>query len=346
MAANDKKQSTKLEEIAQALGVSIATVSRALNDQPGVGAEMRRKVLAMSEELHYAPHHAARGLATTQMHTVAILTVDRPLPLADDYFYQRIMLGAQQALAQAGYYLLVCALQPEQLTDLTNLNLIKERRVDGVLLAGPEIAARQALALRSQNIPIVLIDNALKQTAVDCVVSEDEEGGYTAVRHLLEHGHRKVGILTGPLAWPSSQARYDGYCRALREQRLALVEVHERETTVDSGYRAMHAALSDHPQLTAIFAVNDSMAIGALRALRENGRRVPEDMAIVGFDDIEWASHADPPLTTMRIYKRQMGALAAQRLIQIIEHPDEAPVRSNVGTTLLIRRSCGCTQSA
>lgn len=346
MAASTKKRAANMEEIAQALGVSIATVSRALNDQPGVSTDMRRRVLELSEQLNYAPHGAARGLATTQTHTIAILTVDRALPLSNDYFYQRIMLGAQQALAERGYFLLVNALRPEELADLTSLRLIKERRVDGVLLAGPEIPSRQILALRSLKIPVVLIDNSLKQTAVDCVVSEDEQGGYTAAHHLVEHGHRQIVILTGPLAWPSNQLRYDGYRRAILEHGLELLECHENETTIDSGFRAMQMALAQHPQLTAVFAVNDSMAIGAMRALREQGRSIPVDVAVIGFDDVEWARHTEPPLTTVKVYKRQIGALAAQRMLQLIENGDQAPVRSSVGTELIVRESCGCWQRA
>jgi DNA-binding LacI/PurR family transcriptional regulator len=342
MAAPIKKRVANMEEIAQMLGVSIATVSRALNDQPGVSADTRQRVLELSEQLNYAPHGAARGLATTQTHTIAILTVDRALPLSSDYFYQRIVLGAQQALAERGYYLLVTALKPEELADLSSLRLIKERRVDGALLAGPEIPSRQILALRSLSIPVVLIDNTLKQTAIDCVVSEDEQGGYTAAHHLLEHGHQQIVVLTGPLAWPSNQARYDGYRRAILEHGLEMYECHESETTVDSGLRAMQTALAHHPQLTAVFAVNDSMAIGAMRALREQGRSIPKDVAVIGFDDIEWASHTEPPLTTLKVYKRQIGALAAQRMIQLIENGDQAPVRSSVGTTLIVRESCGC----
>jgi LacI family transcriptional regulator len=346
MAVNNKNRVANMEEIAKALGVSTATVSRALNDKPGVGEDTRRRVLEMSDQLNYAPHSGARSLVTTQTHTIAILTVDRSLPLSSDYYYQRIMLGAEQALAERGYYLLVRVVRLEQLADLSSLNVTKERRVDGVLLAGPEIPRRQILALRNQNLPIVLIDNSLSHTSIDCVVSEDGEGGYMAAHHLVEHGHKQIVILTGPLAWPSNQARYEGYRRAVQEHGLEILEVHEIETTVDSGLNAMRVALKQHPQLTAVFAVNDSMAIGAMRALREQGRRVPDDVAVIGFDDIEWASHAEPPLTTIKVYKRQIGMLAAQRIIQLIENGDQAPVCSRVGTSLIVRETCGCKPQA
>lgn len=331
-----------MEEIARQLGVSIATVSRALNDRPGVSTDTRQRVLELSAHLSYVPHSAARGLATMQTHTVAFLTAHRALPLVADYFYQRIMLGAQHELAQHGYYLIVAALPLDQLNDLPNLRLLQENRVDGVILAGPEMPPRHILALRAKRIPMVLVDNVLPHTPIDCVLSEDETGGYNATVHLLAHGHSRVVVLTGPLDWPSSLARYEGYRRAMTEKGFELREVHETETTIESGDRAMRAALQAYPDLSAVFAVNDSMAIGAMRAAREAGRSVPDAVAVVGFDDIEWATHADPPLTTVKIHKRQMGAVAARRLVALIENEDEASIRSTVTTQLIIRASCGC----
>ena len=146
------KKTLTMAEIAQRLSVSIATVSRVFNDQPGVSPEVRQRVLALSAEAGYAPHGGARGLATTQTHTVAFLTLHRSLPLDEDYFYQRIMLGAQQELARHGYYLLVSVIEPDQVNDLANLRLLAERRVDGAILAGPEIPARSKRARRRRPI--------------------------------------------------------------------------------------------------------------------------------------------------------------------------------------------------
>lgn len=332
-----------MAEIAQRLGVSIATVSRVFNDQPGVSPEVRQRVLALSAEAGYAPHGGARGLATTQTHTVAFLTLHRSLPLDEDYFYQRIMLGAQQELARHGYYLLVSVIEPDQVNDLANLRLLAERRVDGAILAGPEIPARAILALQSKRVPLVLVDNTLPYSPVDCVLSEDEAGGYAATTHLLDHGHTGVAMLSGPDAWPSNQARLRGYRQAMAERDLPPWEVHGRETTAESGQRTMETALAQFPALSAIFTANDSMAIGAIRAARAAGRRTPEDLAVAGFDDLDWAEHTTPPLTTVKVHKRRMGALAARRLVELLGGESEAPVRSTVANSLIIRSSCGCS---
>jgi LacI family transcriptional regulator len=339
---SEKKRPATMHEIARQLGVSIATVSRALNDQPGVGASMRERVHELSAKLNYVPHSGARGLVTTQTHTVAFLTAHRALALEADTSYQRLMMGAQQELIRHNYYLLIATLRPEQLNDLPNLPLLLESRLDGMILAGPEISPRHILALQARRIPLVLVDNTLPHTAVDAVVSEDDQGGYSATTHLLDHGHERIAVLTGPLDWPSNQARYQGYRRAMAERGLEILEIHEDETTIESGQRAMQDARQAFPNLSAIFAVNDSMAIGAMRTVRAAGLSVPGDIAVVGFDDIEWASHVDPPLTTVKIYKRQMGTVAAQRLVQLMTDQAGAPVRSVVATTLIIRASCGC----
>lgn len=335
-----------MQELARRLGVSIATVSRALNDQPGVSAETRRRVLELSAELDYAPHGPARGLAGTQTHTAAFLTAQRSVSLAADEFYQRVMLGAQEEFSRHGYYLLVAALPPAEIAELPRLRLLQESRVDGVLLAGPEMPPRQVLALHATGAPLVLVDNALPHTPVDCILNEDEEGGYAAALHLVEHGRRQIAVLSGPEDWPSNLARCRGGRRALAEHGLAPVEFHQQETTIESGYQAMQTALAQSPRPDAVFAVNDSMAIGAMRAARAAGLAIPADLAVIGFDDIEWASHTEPPLTTVKVFKRQMGALAARRLLALMAAQGEAPVRATIATRLIVRASCGCAGAA
>lgn len=332
-----------IQEIAQQLGLSTATVSRALNDQAGVGKATRERVLQLAHALNYAPSSAARGLVTAQTHTIAFLTAKRSLPLPADPFYQRLMMGVEQELARHGYYLLVSTLDDTQLNDGASLRLLRENRVDGLILAGPEIPPRFILPMQAQKLPLVLVDNLLPQTALNAVLSDDEQGGYTATKHLIEHGHRQIAVLSGPPQWPSNQARSNGYRRAMQERQLPIAVYHQPETTTQTGYAAMSEALQQQPTLTAIFAINDSMAVGALRACREQGRRIPGEIAVVGFDDVEWAAHHDPALTTVKVFTYQIGALAAQRLLTLLHSGDEsAPVISTVATRLVVRASCGC----
>jgi DNA-binding LacI/PurR family transcriptional regulator len=150
-------------------------------------------------------------------------------------------------------------------------------------------------------------------------------------------------MLGGQPEWPSNQARLRGYRQAMAERKLETLEVHEGETTIDSGWRAMQVAMAQYPDLSAVFAANDSMAIGAVHAGRAAGCQTPRDLAVVGFDDLDWAAHTDPPLTTVRVFKRRIGAVAARRLLELLRGEDEAPIRSSVATSLVVRSSCGCT---
>lgn len=335
-----------LKELAQRLGVSTATVSRSLNDQPGVSQATRQRVLQLVSELNYVPNVAARGLATDHTHTIAFLTAHRSLPFSADPFYLHIMRGAEEELARHGYYLIVSTLNGDMPMDAGEFRLLREKRVDGFILAGPDLPPRFVLSLKTAGARVLLVDNTLPQSPVDCVLGEDEQGGYDATRHLLDHGHRLIVALSGPTGWPSNRARCEGYRRAMQEADLPSYGCHQLETTIQTGYAAMTEALDRHPALTAIFAVNDSMAIGAMRAAGERGRSVPDDLAVVGFDDIEWAAHSEPPLTTIKVHKRQMGAIAARRLIEIIERDENVPVRSTVATNLVVRASCGCQTAA
>jgi DNA-binding LacI/PurR family transcriptional regulator len=333
-----------MREIAEKAGVSVSTVSRVLNDQPGISEETRERVLAAARELNYAPQMAARSLATERTHYVALLGIkyDVPQPFTESHFGPQIARGVEEELSRHGYHLVLTSLDPAQLQDALSLKIIRERRVDGVLLDGPAIPSRFIVQLKTANIPLVLIDNELKGLAVDRVLCDNEQGAYEATRHLSEHGHTKIVALSGPDEWPSNHERCQGYRRAMTEAGLTPQIIHQPATTVETGEQAMAYALAAYPDVTAVFAINDPMAIGAIRAIKDAGRRVPEDIAVVGFDDGSWAELNDPPLTTVHVFKYAMGSQAAHRLIQILEGDVTVPMRITVGTELVIRKSCGC----
>jgi LacI family transcriptional regulator len=192
--------------------------------------------------------------------------------------------------------------------------------------------------LRSE-IPLVLIDNQLAHSRVNCINSDDEGGAYAAARHLLELGHRKIGALSGPEHWPSNARRVAGYQRAVAEQNLSLPIVHADRTTIESGEEAFLKLTQQHPELTAICAVNDAMALGAIRAAQNTGQQVPAAISVIGFDDIPLASLNEPRLTTMRVPKRQMGTEAAQRVLGLLNSADLSPVEVVVSVELIQRSS-------
>jgi len=318
--------SSVIDQIARELHVSNATVSRALNDRPGVGSELREKVLAKARELNYSPSFTARGLATSQTFTLGYFVREKPdLPPQKDPFYHEIQHGIEQVTAKTDYHLSVAMLTAGVIKRPGDFRFTRERRIDGMILAGPDIPSEFIMAMLRTDVPLVAVDNRLSQTAVNSVNVDDEGGAYQAAAHLLALGHSRIGVIAGPERWSSNSRRVAGYRRAMAERGLAPQVVHVESTTINSGVDAYHALMAIDASVTAVCAVNDSMAIGAIRAARGQGRSVPESLSVVGFDDIEWAQLNDPPLTTVRIPKQQMGKEAALRLLALLNNPDLLP---------------------
>jgi DNA-binding LacI/PurR family transcriptional regulator len=329
------------QEIAQRVGVSVATVSRALNDRPGVSPALRSRILTQAREIGYVPDVSARSLATSVTHAVAFVVHQANHATLDDPFYPIIMAGAETYLAQHDYHILLTTLDDEAMARPREFSVISQRRADGLILAGPDISATFILSLVTAGVPLVLVDNSLSQTAVNCVVSDDEGGASGATRHLMGQGHSDIVFLSGPERWASNRERARGYQRAMKEADLVPRMLRESETTIASGEVMMQRALERWPHLTAVCAVNDAVAIGAIRAAARSGRRTPDDLAVVGFDDISWAQVNEPSLTTVHVFKRRIGSLAAQRLLDCIQNPTAAPVKAVVATELVLRESCG-----
>jgi DNA-binding LacI/PurR family transcriptional regulator len=335
-----RRKGVTLKALADRLNVSTATISRALNDRPGVSDELRGRILAAAREMGYVPHPSARTLATDRTHTVAFVVRKRDRAVSEDPFYPRIMEGAESYLAREGYHILLTTVDDASLARPTSVPTLSAQRVDGLLLAGPDIPSAFILPLITAGMPLVLIDNSLDETPANCVLTDDEGGAYAATRHLLDHGHTHVAFLSGPSAWISSRERARGYRRAVEEAGLEPRVAYGTETTIASGEATLEEALQRWPELTALCAANDSMAIGAIRAAQARGRTVPGDLCVVGFDDISWARMSNPPLTTVHVFKRRMGELAAQRLLDAIARPDAPPSKTLVSTRLVRRGSC------
>jgi LacI family transcriptional regulator len=329
-----------IKTIANKLNVSTASVSRALNDRPGLSEELRARILDEAQKFNYAPSAAARGLATSQSFAIGFFVRKKPgLSAHTDPFYGQILHGAEQTLADSNYHLAIATLTDDVITNPTSFRFTRERRIDGMILAGPDIPNSFILMMMQTNIPVVLVDNQLEYSEAHIINGDDEKGAYQAAQHLLELGHHHIGILSGPDHWPSNRDRVRGYQRALNEAGLPITVVHSDRTTIESGQQALHQILEEAPQLTAICAVNDSVALGAIRAARTIGRQVPEDLSVIGFDDIELAGLNDPPLTTLRIPKQQMGAEAAARLIMLLKNPSLAPANLTLAVQFIKRAS-------
>ncbi len=330
-----------VKTIAQELGISTASVSRALNDQPGVGEDLRARILEKAAALDVRQHIGARGLASAQTFTLGFFIRKKPdLSPYSDPFYGEIMHGVEQVVNGSEYHLAVASLDDDMLREPELFRYVRERRIDGMILAGPDIPADFILPMLRSGLPVVLVDNMLEFTQAHAVTSDDEGGAYQAARYLLALGHTQIGMIAGPESWSSNRNRERGYRRALAEAGHPLAVVHMDWTNIETGRAALTRLLADAPGITAIAAVNDSMALGALIAARATGLRVPHDLSIIGFDDLSWAALNDPPLTTMHIPKHQLGAEAAGRLLTLLNSTPQAATHLMLSVTLVERSTC------
>ncbi len=331
-----------LQEIAELAGVSTATVSRALNDRPGVNPETRKEILRIAREMGYTPNVAAKSLATSRTFTLGCVTYyHSPQPISS--YHVQIVQGIDQEARQRGYHVITTFVDLETMADGLRFPLITEQRVDGLVLVGPALKASFIIELYRSHIPLVLVDNLLQETELDAVVCDNVRGTYRATHHLITAHHlRKLVFFSGPADWFSSRERRQGYELALHEINQDPCTIFMPDTTVNTGYAAMLEALERYPDLEGVVAVNDATAVGAIRAAKDSGRRVPEDVAFVGFDNVTWGPLHEPPLTTVRMFKHETGIQAARRLIDVIERGGSPGFQLRLGAELIVRQSCGC----
>ncbi|GAB4564335.1 MAG: LacI family DNA-binding transcriptional regulator [Anaerolineae bacterium] len=327
-------------DVAKRAGVSYQTVSRVINNHPNVAPATRARVEQAIRELGYQPNAIARGLASSRTRTLGLITAD-----FSDFFFTQVIIGAEQEARRAGYFIMLGSTEKNMSEEPEYIRLFSQYCVDGFLFARPstEADSRHLLQLIRSGIPLVTTAYYLPGEPMNVVDINNIEGGYQATRHLIELGHRRIAHITGPLNWRSANDRWTGYRRALGEAGLAYDQalVASGDWSLRSGYEAAQALLARGRRFTALFSGNDQMAIGAMRAFREAGLRIPEDVAIVGYDGIPMSEYTSPPLSTMVQPMQKVGQLAAKILIDHIEHPGQPPIELLLDATLVCRGTCG-----
>jgi DNA-binding LacI/PurR family transcriptional regulator len=305
---------------------------------------MRENILNLAGELQYRPNLTARNLSTSRTNTVLFIVHRRQFPAAMDPFYPYIMHGLEERLSSEGYSVMLLTLNDDQIAaGPSGLPALQERRADALVLAGPDISPGFILATINLGLPTLLVDNSLRETPFPSVLADNEGGSRIATQHLIRaHDHQHIALLRGPKKWISCEERATGYKEAMQAAGLEPNIFQVDDTTLETGQVAVQLALSKSPNTTAIVASNDAMAIGAIRAARHLGFEVPKALAVVGFDNISWAAHADPPLTTVRVPMIEVGRLSARLLLERMGGTITAPTRTTVSTELVIRESCGC----
>jgi DNA-binding LacI/PurR family transcriptional regulator len=306
-----------LHAVAARAGVSKSSVSRVINGEPTVAPEIRKIVMAAVSELGYVPNGAARNLVTQRTNTIAIIVSDPPAGLvSDDPMFAMVVRAASRELEAAGKQVaLVLAGSDESRARVEQY--LAAGHVDGAMLVSMDGSDPLPAALARTGVPVVS-HGRLSSPGLMPYVDNDNIGGSTeAIQHLLDQGRRRIATISGPLDMTAAQDRLGAYRETLKGTgRRSIVAL--GDFTRISGAEAMRQLLDDDPQLDAVFAANDLMAIGALRTLREAGRRVPEDVAVVGFDDIEAALYTTPPLTTVRSPMGEQAARTTRLLLDLL----------------------------
>ncbi len=337
-----KKQATS-QDVADLAGVSRTTVSFVLNNVPGVKIteETRQRVLEAARQLDYYPTSAARILASGKTCRIGLVLCEQRDHLIADAFLPSFLRGVSDLAHQEGYRV-VFQSTGDKTGEAAYVSLLREQHVDGLIVSGPRSNDHQLYRLHEEGYPLVL-HGRLPDCALPFVDVDNVGGARKAVSHLIGLGHRRIGLITNaPLSYTSSQDRLAGYRQALQEAGLPLDEglIRYGEFSPESGRKAMESLLALPSPPSAVFVASDVVALGAMTAVRECGVRIPQDVALVGFDDLFLAAYVSPPLTTVRLPAYGLGWAAGDLLIRLI---NDEPVerRMLLESELVIRRSCG-----
>ena len=329
----EHQRASSMRDVAALAGVSHQTVSRVINGHPSIRESTRQRVLVAMDQLHYRPNRAARALVTARSRTIGILSTSA----AALYGPVSSINAIQDAGRAAGYFIAVAQLadlEPESIA--AGLDHLLAQSVEGLIVIAPQEVVLQQLETVRLDVPYVTLlggpASVQRELTVDQVA-----GARAATRHLIDLGHRRIVHLSGPLEWFEAQARVHGYRSELAAAGLTPMPSPEGDWTAESGYRLGRQVLGD-PEVTAVFTSNDQMALGVYHAAHELGRRIPEDVSVVGFDDIAEAAHYWPPLTTVLQDFTQLGRRSVESLVTEIEGGTE-PTPVTLRPDLVVRAS-------
>jgi len=327
-----------LEDIARMSGVSRSTVSRVVNGDPHVDERTRRRVQDVIQSVDFHPNVAARGLAAGHTQVLGLVIPTGVASIFTDPYFPLVIQGVSSACNARGYSVMLWLAEPEY-ERKTIAQILNNSLIDGVIVSAMQMDDPLIERLSETRRPFITIGRHPTNQDISYVDVDNRSGAYQAVSYLLRSGRKRVGAVNGPENTIASWDRYQGYQDALRERgvplRPELLVVGEFSDA--SGYQAMKCLLRQKPD--AVFVASDAMALACMRAINEEGLRIPEDIAVVGFDDIPPAANSKPPLTTVRQPIQRTGSLAAEMLIDMIEHPDSGPRRVVLPTELVLRSS-------
>src|ERR1700674_1926051 len=327
-----------IKDVARESGVNISTVSRALNNGYGVNDQTREHVIAVAAKLKYRPNRIARGLVTGRSHSLGLLISDIRNP-----FFAEVARGAEDAARAGSCDVVLCNSDLDADKQMQYVQSLSEKRIDGIMMNSVSMLSREQQAqLAASGVPIVLLNRPATNHTFSTVCADNESGGALAAQYLLGLGHRKIAHLTGPRQHGNLSDRARGFVRALQsaENPVQPIVLHGK-FNFDGGTELTRKLLDEHPDVTAIFAANDVMAFGVVQAVLDRGLRIPEDLSLIGFDNIEFSVIVHPPLTTIHQPKYEMGSAAVDVLLRLArDKGKQIPEHRRLGVELIERQSC------
>lgn len=325
-----------IKDVAKKADVSYATVSRALNGKYGVRDKTREKIIAVAQAMGYTPNGIARGLVKKQTYSIGLIIPDITNP-----FYPEVARGIEDQAKASGYSVFLCNTNYEKQREADHLNLLLEKRVDGIIMASISKHSVQRLEEARNQIPVVYVTKRVTGKALSFVVIDNERGGFIATKYLIEQGYKTIGYIGPDEAGNASGERLAGFRAAFKKFGMSVQSRYVRiaDFKLETGYNAIVRMIEEGNYPRAVFAGNDLLAIGIIQGIKEKGLSVPENIAIIGFDNIPLASFPGISLTTIHQPKYEMGQMAADLLLEMIEKQSLGEPRRVILEPELIVRS-------
>lgn len=334
------KDSVTIQDVAKHAGVSSATVSRVINKSGYVSHEAQILVEKAMKELEYNPSRVARRLRVTdgdrKLFGLLIADIQNP-------FYVDVIRGVEEITFSRDYAVYLCNFAQDFKKEKAYLNILKSEAIDGLIVTPFHEEDDLVTSLVREGMPIVCVDRSLSNVNVDLVVVDNESGAYEAIKHLIKLGHQRIGFVGGLYSIPTSRYRRDGYLRAMKEQGVEIDEslIKFGDSKYESGKRLVQEFLNMDEPPTALFTSNNVITLAGLEVIHSRGLKIPEDIAIIGFDDMYWSSSLNPPLTAVSQSGYEIGRQAAKMLFEHLDEPNRPPRKIVINTELKIRQSCG-----
>lgn len=310
-------QPTTMKDIAERVGVSVNTVSRAINDKPDISGQTKKEILQVAEELNYSPNRFARGLRSEKTFTIGVILSDILNP-----FYSSMLKGVEEAAKERGYRVIVMDTGEDYDNEQFAVETMLAEQVDGLLISPVQKRKQAVIEIQKSDLPFVLLGRYFDSIETNYITTDDVKGAYSATQHLIKGGHKRIALINGPSYISSSKERFKGYKQAMENDNLLISDDLILHGMMDEndGYEALKKLVARDIEPTAVLCYSDFVALGVLQAADEIGLEVPENLAIIGYDDTFFSNYTKVPLTTVKIREKELGKRGFQILTKLIEN--------------------------